>query len=258
MSDTKASTIVKDFDYAAKIEKGSSLEIAQRTGAKRYPGESINIWNITKNTLEAHSFVKLARFSAENNAYEGILPDSEELGLTPLGLGKLAIIESEIPPGKVNKGFKGGIHKVEVYSDAEFIRKGCPCGSKDGSGKAMVGGPYIALANEPLLEWTTGVDYLGGERVMLINETWRCIQEHTSSSENNPHKKAGESFWQYEWEIEKWQRKVKYFLGDIVCCEEDFYLCIQEHGSNNDNKPPNEDFWIHINFVPYVWVMPDG
>lgn len=121
------------------------------------PSEIVRVKNVTTSALEP-GFVKLAGLNLDYGYHNGELPDSEELGLTPLGAGQLAIILNKIEPEKIGIGHLAITRAwpVEIYSDAENIAVGDPVGSKDGSNKAMIGGPFRAAA----LETKNGKDYV--------------------------------------------------------------------------------------------------
>ncbi len=155
---------IADFTDAAKSEQMQAPDMAQKTKAVRHPtaGDIVRIKNITSAKFEAHSFVKRKEYNIKGYYYDATLPDAEELGLTGLGLAQLAIISEEVekvieePEEKKSDGMGVAYigqkpRKVRV-AEGEEVEVGDPVGSKDGSGMAIIGGPYrvvkIEIENE--------------------------------------------------------------------------------------------------------------
>lgn len=145
---TGLSEKVADFSQVAKDEQLQPPEMVQKSKAVRYADGWVKVKNTTESNFDAHSFAKRAEYKITSGYYDATLPDAAELGLTVLGLAQLVIITKEIPAGKTGLGHIGQkAQKVEI-ADGEEMEIGDPVGSKAGSGKAMIGGPYIAVATE--------------------------------------------------------------------------------------------------------------
>ena len=81
-------------------------------------------------------------------------------------------------------------------------------------------------------EWSEGVEYNEGDRVVYEDTRYVCLEPHESSDTNKP-----------GIDPDSWSSGVAFYEGDIVKHNNEYYECTGLHLSSNDNEPGVGDNW---------------
>jgi Tfp pilus assembly protein PilX len=91
--------------------------------------------------------------------------------------------------------------------------------------------------------WQHSTLYHVGDLVQRNSINYKCILEHTSSS-NDATRPPNATYWE-SLAVPSWQHSTLYHVGDWVQRDSINYECILQHTSSSDNatRPPNATYW---------------